>query len=325
MLSWRISLGALFITATVALCWLDAWAERPRSMPSRIAIDTDLELPGVFLMPLVVLVAVLATQETLRLAAAGGVQPQQTPVYLGNLLIVVGQWTPVLYGFIYQWNEHRGALYMDLFLAASRSSFWSLGIGVILIFLSEMSHYERPGGSLQRIAVSTFALIYVGVMLAFAIQIRLFWGIGAVAAWIITVKMGDIGAYTVGRLFGRTKMAPLISPGKTVEGAIGAVVFACLGSWISFTCIVPFVPTAIQLEPGGSLGWLIFGLVLAIAGIFADLAESLLKRDVGCKDSSGWMPGFGGVLDMLDSLLLTAPVAWLMWSAGIVGGGQVPM
>ena len=69
-------------------------------------------------------------------------------------------------------------------------------------------------------------------------------------------------------------------------------------------------------------GWLVFGLAMGIAGIVGDLAESLLKRNVGVKDSSSWMPGFGGVLDILDSLLLSAPIAWLCWALGVVGVGQ---
>ena len=165
-------------------------------------------------------------------------------------------------------------------------------------------------------------------------QIRLFWGVGAMAAWIISVKMGDIGAYTVGRLFGSNKMSPTISPGKTVEGALGALVFALIGSWISFHGIVsvrrpPFMASMhgsrlMSNRSGLPSGWIIFGLLMGSVGMLGDLAESLLKRDVGCKDSSAWMPGFGGVLDILDSLLLSAPIAWLCWSMGIVGVGQGP-
>ena len=65
--------------------------------------------------------------------------------------------------------------------------------------------------------------------------------------------------------------------------------------------------------------FLLFGLLVAAAGMLGDLAESLIKRDVGCKDSSTWMPGFGGVLDILDSVLLAAPVAWICWAMGLVG------
>ena len=190
-----------------------------------------------------------------------------------------------------------------------------------MIFVGEMRRYEQPGGTLAKIAVGVLSLVYVGLMFTFAVQIRLFWGVGAIAAWIISVKMGDIGAYTVGRLFGRNKMSPTISPGKTIEGALGAMLFALIGSWISFHGIVQLAPPYVEGMPGLPSGWIIFGLLMGSVGMLGDLAESLLKRDVGCKDSSAWMPGFGGVLDILDSLLLSAPIAWLCWMTGIVGAG----
>ena len=130
--------------------------------------------------------------------------------------------------------------------------------------------------------------------------------------------MGDTGAYTVGRLIGRHKMAPRISPGKTMEGAIGALVFACVGSWAAFRWIVPLAIRD-SVTHAALWGWLAFGLLVGTAGMMGDLAESFLKRDVGVKDSSTWMPGFGGVLDILDSLLLSAPVAWFCWALGLVG------
>jgi phosphatidate cytidylyltransferase len=155
-------------------------------------------------------------------------------------------------------------------------------------------------------------MVYVGVMLRFAVLLRLECGVGAIASWIITVKMGDVGAYTVGRLIGRHKLCPRLSPGKTIEGAVGAVVFTCAGAWASLAWLAPAV---MARHPWA---WLPYGLVLGIAGMLGDLAESMLKRDVGLKDSSRWMPGFGGVLDILDSLLLSAPVAWLCWSLGML-------
>jgi phosphatidate cytidylyltransferase len=128
--------------------------------------------------------------------------------------------------------------------------------------------------------------------------------------------MGDTGAYTVGRIFGRHKMAPRLSPGKTIEGAVGAIIFACLGAWLSFRYLIPAMsPTEIPAAIPG--GWAIYGVLVGVVGLFGDLAESFIKRDVGRKDSSTWMPGFGGVLDILDSLLLAAPVAWLCWILGI--------
>ncbi len=197
---------------------------------------------------------------------------------------------------------------------------FALAIAVLLVVFGELWRYQKAGGNTANLAVGVFTLAYVGLMLWFAVQMRIVWGIGALAAWVIVVKMGDTGAYTVGRLIGRHKMAPLISPGKTTEGAIGALVFACLGSWATFTWIVPFTVKGMGISPGAAWGWLVFGLLVGAAGILGDLAESFLKRDVGAKDSSTWMPGFGGVLDILDSLLLSAPVAWFCWATGLVGG-----
>jgi phosphatidate cytidylyltransferase len=134
---------------------------------------------------------------------------------------------------------------------------------------------------------------------------------------ILVVKLGDIGAYTLGRLFGRHKMAPVLSPGKTWEGALGAVLAACLGGWLSGFWLVPAMTTATGTVE--TWRWLVYGVLVGVFGLLGDLAESLIKRDVGRKDSSTWMPGFGGVLDILDSILFAAPVAYLCWVSGLVG------
>ena len=316
MLGWRLSLGALIIAALVGLCILDARADPP---------GAEAGLPGAFLMPVLLVLTVLATQEVLRLASAAGIRPVAWPVYAGNLFMVVAQWVPEVNLYVprhfAQGREFDYPASIQFIHAASHSALWALALGVLIIFTAEMRRFNKPGGALGNIAVGVFCLIYVGLMRTFAIQIRLFWGVGAVAAWIISVKMGDIGAYTVGRLFGQTKMSPTISPGKTVEGALGAMLFALIGSWISFHGIVQLAPPYVAGLPGLANGWFIFGLLMGAVGMLGDLAESLLKRDVGCKDSSAWMPGFGGVLDILDSLLLSAPIAWFCWLLGIVGTG----
>jgi phosphatidate cytidylyltransferase len=294
MLRWRLSLAFIIISALVGLGWLDAHST----------------LPGLWLLPAAVLFTVLTTADVLYLAGNGGMRPRPGVVHTANLLLVLAPWTPVLCRHCPQSIEVLGS--------GSTVSLLILAIATLMTFLGEMRRYQKPGGITANIAAGVFAMVYVGVMLGFAVQLRLTWGIGALAAWIITVKMGDTGAYTVGRLIGRHKMAPVLSPGKTVEGAFGALAFACLGSWAAFTWLVPAASPA-ALPAGPAWGWLPFGLLLGGAGIIGDLAESLLKRDVGCKDSSSWLPGFGGALDILDSLLLTAPIAWLCWLLGLVG------
>ena len=112
-------------------------------------------------------------------------------------------------------------------------------------------------------------------------------------------------------------MAPSLSPNKTIEGAIGALVVACLTSWATFRWLLPS-PTGPEVAGEPSQGWVLFGLLIGVAGIVGDLAESLLKRGAARKDSSDWMPGFGGVLDLLDSVLLAAPVAYVCWALGLV-------
>ena len=113
-------------------------------------------------------------------------------------------------------------------------------------------------------------------------------------------------------------MAPVLSPGKTVEGAVGALLAACLGACVCYAFVVPAI-VGKEAERGPLWGWLLFGLVVAIAGMIGDLAESLLKRDAGRKDSSRWLPGLGGVLDILDSIVFAAAPAYFYFASGLIG------
>ncbi len=188
---------------------------------------------------------------------------------------------------------------------------------VALAFVAEMRRHQKPGGVTVSVAVAVLGVAYVGLLLSFLIQLRYWWGLRALLSLLIVVKMADTGAYAVGRIAGRHKMAPSLSPSKTIEGAIGALVVACLSSWATFRWLLPS-PTGPEVAREPWQGWLLFGLLIGVAGIVGDLAESLLKRGAARKDSSDWMPGFGGVLDLLDSVLLAAPVAYVCWTLGLV-------
>lgn len=303
MLRWRLLLGTLIVVILVGVTWLDHLAA----------------VHGIWLLPVAIVFAVAASKELLSLAAAGGLRPLSWPVYCGNLLLVASAWVPLSWqlakGLPLQWEisprELPGVLWMWPLFA--------LAVGVLLVFIGEIRRYERPGGVTANIAAAVFALVYVGVMLGLAVQLRMAWGVGALASLLIVVKTADIGAYTVGRLIGRHQMAPVLSPRKTVEGVIGALAFACFASWATFHWLVPLLKGA-GAQPGSWWRAVLFGLLVGTAGMLGDLAESLMKRDVGRKDSSGWLPGLGGVLDLLDSVLLAAPVAWFCWAVGLVGG-----
>ena len=302
MLRWRLILGVAIIAALVGLCGAD-----------HLAPACGL-FAGVYLLPLGLLLVVLASSELIQLLQTGGMKPCQGIVYAGNILLFASCWLPTA------WAGISSLISMpDLTPNAFAGMLVVFAGCVFAIFINAISRYEKPGGHLANLATTVFALAYVGVMFFFIGQLRMTWGIGALASMIIVVKMGDTGAYTVGRLFGRHKMAPHVSPGKTIEGAVGAILFACAGAWLSFrflgsTMIFPAWKSANSLAGG----WWVYGLCVGVAGTFGDLAESLIKRDVGRKDSSTWMPGFGGILDILDSLLLAAPVAWLYWSWGMI-------
>jgi phosphatidate cytidylyltransferase len=302
MLRWRLALGILIVSVLIGLCWLDHLAP----------------LPGMCLFPLLVFGLWMATGEVLDLAQAGGIRPIRWTVHAGNLLVVSVTWVSSLY-FILLGRTPVMSGYFSANYPASTSN-WillALAAGVMLIFLAEMRRFERPGGVTVNVAAAVFAVVYLGTLLTFLIQLRMSWGIAGLASVVIVTKMGDIGAYTVGRLFGRNKMAPGLSPGKTMEGAAGAIVFSVGASAVTFLWLVPVMNS--DANPTNWWGWGSFGVAVCLSGIVGDLAESLIKRDVEQKDSSRWIPGFGGVLDILDSLLLAAPVAYAFWAFGLVG------
>jgi phosphatidate cytidylyltransferase len=295
MLRWRLLLGAIFIGVLVGLCWLDV--HQTLGAP-----------PGAWLFPLALLLSLGASGEMLQLVGRPDEKPIGWIVYLGNLAIVASSGVSLL------WPAS----------AATASPFERLGwplvtltIAIVVAFCGEMARYVVPGRVVMRIGLSALCFFYVGLLLNFVVQLRLIGGnstgMAALVSLIAVVKMGDSGAYTVGRMIGRHKMAPLLSPGKTWEGVTGAIGFAMLGAWIVFR----LWPGA-RSDPRFRWQWLVYGAVVGIAGLVGDLTESLIKRDAGRKDSSAWMPGFGGILDVLDSVLLAAPIAWILWVSGLV-------
>ena len=158
-----------------------------------------------------------------------------------------------------------------------------------------------PRRWLSEAPVTSLGLLYVWFLGAHAFGIREF-GMGHVLAFLAVAKLGDAGAYFVGLHWGRHRLAPSISPKKTVEGALAG---------LAASVAVGVVAWALGLE-GGVVFWLAFGLVVGAAAQAGDLVESALKRSAGVKDSGQVFPQFGGALDVIDSLLLSAPVAFWM-------------
>jgi phosphatidate cytidylyltransferase len=155
---------------------------------------------------------------------------------------------------------------------------------------------------LARAAIAFMAPIYVGLPLGAIAKVRMLHGAQVVSVLAVLVIVSDSAQYFSGRAFGRRKLAPLISPAKTVEGAMGGIIAAALaGAALG----VRWVP-GVTVSSGALLGALI-----AAFGIVGDLFESLLKRGAGVKDSSSLIPGHGGVLDRIDSWLFAGPVYYV--------------
>ncbi len=174
-------------------------------------------------------------------------------------------------------------------------------IVLIALFIIQFTRKENQNAA-ALIALTLFGVFYVGWFFTYLVKIRFLEdGHKLVAYLLLVTKSGDIGAYLIGSHFGKHALIPRISPNKSVEGAIGGFLFSILFALISRSF----------------LSWMSFPVLLTggiLIGVFAqlgDLAESLLKRDYQVKDSSPFFPGLGGMLDVMDSILFTAPIFYI--------------
>lgn len=168
--------------------------------------------------------------------------------------------------------------------------------------------------TIERWSLLTLIPIYAGGLGAFWVSIRLsgapFVSLLLLVGIIAVTKVTDASAYFTGKSIGRNKLCPRISPGKTVEGAIGGLVAGMLVAWLYFQCFIPWIVPTSTLNVGW-WGPVLVGLLLGIVGMIGDLIESVVKRSVGAKDSGKLLPGLGGIWDVTDSLLPTTVVGYV--------------
>jgi phosphatidate cytidylyltransferase len=191
------------------------------------------------------------------------------------------------------------------------------GAAVVVLVIFSIAIWSRgvEGKPLTGVAVTVFGIIYTGGMLSYGYAIRYHpYAVGPAAGTVLIFLpllltwAQDTGAYAVGRTMGRHKLIPRVSPGKTVEGAIGGIIVTVLVCWLYVRfALVPYAQLA--LSPTDTV---VFAILISIAAQIGDLAESLIKREAGVKDSSRIIPGHGGVLDRFDSLLFVLPIAYLL-------------
>lgn len=290
MIRTRLWVGSLLALGAAGVLFGDSWLAR-----SGFAWFP-------FLFAFLMLAGVLGSRELVRLFPAAH-QPSESLVISGVLLALLVNWYPVV----------------RLQFSASPASAWALlvfvFVGVLIAaFLLEMQRYTGEPGVVARLALTLFAVAYLGLLPCFFAQVR--WltpdvdASAVMLALVVFVPKGnDIGAFFTGTFLGRHKMTPVLSPKKTWEGFAGGMLTgAAVAVGLSF---------AAPVFAHGPLEAAAFGLVVGLAGVLGDLAESLIKRDCQAKDASKSIPGFGGVLDVVDSVLFAAPVAylWFGWGA----------
>ena len=239
-------------------------------------------LPPVYLVGIAVLIALLAFREYAEIASRAGARVSRPAAGMATALLCVAVAVP--------------GLPIEVALIGI-----TLGLGAVALARASAGD-GAEGGALRDAALSVFAPLYIGLPLGVLAATRWTLGREATLLLMLTVAVSDTAQYYSGRLFGRRLLAPVISPKKTVEGALGGlaggmIAVAVLGHW--------WLP---QL----SLPWrLALGFAIVVVGIVGDLFESLLKRSVGLKDASTVIPGHGGVLDRIDALLFAAPVFYV--------------
>ncbi len=255
-----------------------------------LAVDRYAEPWYPFLLVFFLAVAVLGTVELLNLLNPA-FRPFRWLCLAGVLVVASANWPAHVGAVGDPWNHILGAFV----------------VVVLAAFLAEMATFREPGGSVVRVALTVWIVAYLALLPSFLAQLR--WtpkGAEALALCIFVPKSCDIGAYFTGRSLGRHKMTPVLSPKKTWEGLAGGLLTAALVAFgINYYCEVLSSPVSA----------LSFGLVVGLAGVLGDLAESLIKRDCLRKDASAVVPGFGGVLDVIDAVVFAAPVAsvWIRW------------
>ncbi|GAB3696966.1 phosphatidate cytidylyltransferase [Mariniluteicoccus flavus] len=218
------------------------------------------------------------------------------PILIGTVAIVTGS-------YFAGRSDHRIDIPSNTLMLAM------LGLTALVTLIWRMP--RGADGFVRDAAASMLIIAYIPLLGSF-VGLMLAGGQGTmrVVTFIAVVCMGDIGGYAAGVLFGKHKMAPRISPKKTWEGFAGSILFGVI--------------TAIAFAVWGfGVAWwggVVLGVALVAVGACGDLIESLIKRDIGIKDMSSFLPGHGGVMDRLDSLLVAAPVAWLTLYLFVPGG-----
>lgn len=238
------------------------------------------ELPPVYFAGLVLVAAALGQHEFYRMAQVRRIQPNPVLGILIGAFVVTESFHP-LPGFA--WKSYVVA-------------------ALLLVLVARLFSPRRVDGAIEDIAVTFLGIFYVALLFSFQVSIRMQ---GDGKQWLVflffVIWASDIGAYAVGMPWGRHRLYEKVSPKKSIEGFTGSLAAAAA---MALLCRMWFMPV---VTPGEIVA---IAILLAVSGTIGDLAESLLKRAAGVKDSGNIIPGHGGILDRMDSMLFAAPVLY---------------
>ena len=295
MLSRRLFSAAIIVSVMIFLTWLDYYLGKAETYGR----------PGLVMSVLTILVAVVAAGELVKMFRTDSLQLRTSVGCFCALIMSSFAVVPMLVEFS-----------VDCPIGNFGWSILGLALAIGTVFLFEMKFSKLDREAVERTAFYVLGLGYLLLLVGFLAAHRLLnrdnlLGIFSIVSLIVTVKVSDATAYFVGKAFGTKKLAPRLSPGKTVQGGLGAILGGVLAALVMVYVIAPYL---YQIEIAKPLWWVfVYGISLTVAGMFGDLAESFLKRTADCKDSSSWFPGLGGILDVIDSLIAAAPVSFVMW------------
>ncbi|WP_149497232.1 phosphatidate cytidylyltransferase [Roseiconus lacunae] len=330
MLRERVFSSTILITLTVILLCLDGLR----------AVNGA---PGLWLLPLLSFFAIGTAWEMSTMLKQGNHLIRPKLAVFGAALIALSAAVPYLWaigGTTYPADCPVGRLGW-IVLAATLATF--------IILMAEMREYGRVpevqlGRAIERTSTAVFVSMYVGLPMAILIAIRCLdgpgipgrFGLAALITCVLVTKVADMGAYFSGRAFGKHKLIPRLSPGKTVEGSIGGILASTIVAYVCLSVLFEALGASVAAGPGTTSpqvvktglvsflaqplwGALALGPTLAITGMIGDLAESLFKRDCDVKDSGSLLPGLGGVWDVTDSLIASSIPAFFCFVSGVGG------
>ena len=236
---------------------------------------------------LATLAGIIGLYEFYNIVGKNGFSPFRISGIVTGVWLFVAYWLSVRKNFSVDYHFFRQEIFLALI-------FW-------LLLIQTFTRSTKD--AVKNISVTIFGILYIFFLLSFAVTLRyLHNGVCILVMVLLVSKFGDIGGYLLGRKYGKHKLAKVISPNKTIEGACFSLLFIVL-----IAVIFSLIPATRVF----SLKWsVLLGIIVGFSALLGDLAESLLKRDANVKDASNLVPAFGGILDVIDCLLISMPVAY---------------